>query len=227
MIATVDIADLGVGGTVRSLLRRPKPANVRGLRWADAVVLAQLASKRPPALRRAGLLAFWDDDDAAQEFRASDPIGRRFAEGFHATLRPLRAFGSWPGLPPDLTDARSVPHEGPVMVLTLGQLRPTQIVRFLRTSRPAERSAKESSGMLWGTASARPPFLATISIWKDSAASMTYAFGRQRPQHSAAIAEQARKDFHRQSAFIRFAPVRIEGSVAGANPIPATILSAL
>ena len=225
MIATVAIADLGAAGTVRSLLRRPKPAEVPGLRWADVGVLAPLAMNRPPALRRAGLLAFWDDEDAAQEFAATHPVGRRFADGFHATLRPLRAFGSWPGLPPDLTDARSVPHEGPVMVLTLGQLHPTQIVRFLRTSRPAERSAKESSGMLWGSASARPPFFATISLWKDSAASMTYAFGRQRPQHNNAIVEQQRKDFHRQSAFVRFAPIHLDGSLDGANPLSASTLA--
>ena len=215
MIATVDIADLGVGGTVRSLLRRPKPAEVPGLRWAEVVVLAELATRRPPGLRRAALLAFWDDEGAATEFAGHHPIGRRFADGFHATLRPLRAFGGWPGLPPDLPDARSVPHDGQVMVLTLGQLHPTQIVRFLRTSRPAERSAKESSGMVWGTAAARPPFFATISLWKDSAASMTYAFGRQRPQHSDAIVEQQRKDFHRQSAFVRFAPIRMDGSLDG------------
>jgi hypothetical protein len=225
VIATVDIADLGAAGTVRSLLRRPKPANVPGLRWAEVVVTAQLAATRPPALRRAALLAFWDDEDAAQQFAHTHPIGRRFAGGFHASLRPLRAFGAWPGLPPDLTDARAVPHDGPVMVLTLGQLHPTQIVRFLRTSRPAERAAKESSGMLWGTASARPPFFATISMWRDSAASMTYAFGRGRPDHSAAIAEQQRKDFHRRSAFVRFAPIRVEGSLGGPNPIPATILT--
>ena len=72
----------------------------------------------------------------------------------------------------------------------------------------------------------QPPFFATISLWKDSAASMTYAFGRGRPQHSNAITEQARKDFHRQSAFVRFAPIRIDGSLGGANPLPAAIISA-
>jgi hypothetical protein len=215
VIATVDIADIGVGGTLRNVMRRPDATKVRGLRWADVAVCAALASKRPPSFRRAALLAFWDHEDEANAFHESDPIARRFADGLHATLRPLRAFGTWPGLSPDVPSARVVPHEGPVMVFTLGRLRMTQLVRFLRASRPAERSAKESSGMLWGTASARPPFVATISIWKDSASSMDYAFGHQRPQHSDAITEQRRKDFHRQSAFIRFAPIRVEGSIDG------------
>src|SRR5439155_1085061 len=82
----------------------------------------------------------------------------------------LRGHGAWPGLPPDLPAARAVPHDGPVVVLTLGRLRLSQVVRFLRASRPAEKSAVEASGMLWGTAAARPPFVATISLWEDTKA---------------------------------------------------------
>ena len=48
MIATVNIADLGALGTLRSLWHRPAPANVPGLRWLDTAVAVPLASKRPP-----------------------------------------------------------------------------------------------------------------------------------------------------------------------------------
>jgi hypothetical protein len=223
VIATVDLADVGVGGTLRTLARRPRPDDIPGLRWADAVVLAQLASSRPPAVRRAGLLAFWDDEGSADAFATAHPVGRRFAHGFHATLRPLRAFGSWPGLDPEIPAGRAVPHEGPVMVLTLGRLRPSQLLRFLKASRPAEKAALDDPGMLWGTASARPPFFATVTAWESSQAAAAYAYARQRPQHSDAITEQQRKDFHRRSAFIRFAPVRLTGALGGPNPIsPAT-----
>jgi len=51
----------------------------------------------------------------------------------------------------------------------------------------------------------------TISIWKNSQTTAAYAYGQKRLQHSKAIAEQERKDFHRQSAFVRFAPLRAEG----------------
>jgi hypothetical protein len=223
VIATVQLADLGTTGTIRTLLRRPTTDQVRGLRWAEVAVLAPLATTRPPRLRRAGLLAFWDDEHAADDFAESHPIGRRFAGGFRATLGPLRAFGAWPGLPSDLPDARAVPHDGPVVVVTLGRLRLSQAVRFVRASRPAERAAVGAEGMLWGTAAARPPFVATVSVWESSQASAAYAFGPGRP-HSNAIAAQRRKDFHRQSAFVRFAPLRIEGALAGPNPLSAAVI---
>lgn len=120
MIAALDLADLGATRTVRTLLRRPAPGSVPGLRWADAAVLAQFASSRPPRLRRAALFAFWDDEDAADEFAATHPAGQRFAGG--------------------------------------------------------------------------------------------------------AIAEQQRKDFHKQSAFVRFAPMSATGSLAGPNGLSASTL---
>jgi hypothetical protein len=221
VIATVDIADVGVAGLYAAVKGRPRAGDVPGLRWADVAALVPLGTARPPKLHRAALVAFWDDEGAAQAFAATKPDAGRFSGGFHATLRPLRAFGSWPGLPGDIPRSRSVPHEGPVVVLTLGRLRLSQLPRFIRASRPAERSAVTSDGIIWGTAAARPPFVATISIWADSDASAAYAFSRQRPDHSNAIAAQQRKDFHRQSAFVRFAPVHVEGALGPPNPLAA------
>ena len=107
MIATVDIADLGVRRTLRSLRNRPTPMTVPGLRWLDTAAAVPLASKLPPGLRRTVMIAFWDDEDVAAGFMRDHPFGQRFAgNGFHAVLRPLRAFGVWPGLPDDVPRAR-------------------------------------------------------------------------------------------------------------------------
>ena len=222
MIATLQMAEVGPVGTLRSLLQRPKPAAISGLRSAETAVLAPLAMSGPPSVRRAALIAFWDDEAAFDRFLHNDPLGRRFAGGFQARLRPLRAFGAWPGLPVDVPAGRAVQHDGPVIVLTLGRLRLSQTVRFLRTSRPAERAALAHEGLIWGTAAARPPFVATVSMWKDTAAAAGYAYGQQRPAHSDAITEQRRKDFHKQSAFIRFAPLRVEGALSGPDPLAAS-----
>jgi hypothetical protein len=219
VIATVQLADLGPAGTLRAMMRRPRPSGTPGLRAAEVAVFAPLALSGPPPIRRAGLIAFWEDDDAFDSFLDNDPIGQRFAGGFQARLRPLRAHGSWPGLPPDIPSSRAVQHDGPVVVLTLGRLRISQAVRFLRASRPAERAAAAHSGMIWGSAAARPPFVATVSIWQNTHVTAAYAYGRQQPAHREAISEQQRKDFHRQSAFIRFAPTRLEGTLRGANPL--------
>lgn len=210
MIATVDIADVGF---VRTLLRRRSLRDVEGLLWADIVAVVPLASKRPPRLRPAATLAFWDRQDQADAFGTEHPLGRRFADGYHVTLRPLRATGTWPGLPVDLPTSPAVSHDGEVMVLTLGRLRTTQIARFLRASRPAERAAGEADGFVWGTAMARPPVVATFSAWDGGAAAHAYAHGTDQAEHANAIAAQRRKDFHRESAFIRFAPVEVRGSL--------------
>ena len=224
MIATVQVADLGPAGTLRTVVRRPKLRRTPGLRAAEAAVFAPLALSGPPPVRRAGLIAFWDDEAAFDRFLERDDVGQRFAGGFQARLRPLRAHGSWPGLPDDVPTSRAVDHDGPVVVLTLGRLRVSQVVRFLRTSRSAERAALDQDGMIWGSAAARPPFVATVSIWQDARVTASYAYGRQQPAHSDAISEQQRKDFHRQSAFIRFAPIRMEGELGGANPLVASAL---
>jgi hypothetical protein len=224
MIATIQVADLGAVRTMLALTWRPKPTHVPGLRSAQVAILAPLGLSGPPPIRRAGLIAFWDDDDAADRFIDSDPISQRFSGGLRARLRPLRAYGSWPGLPADVPTSRAVPHDGPVVVLTLGRLRLSQTGRFLRTSRPAERTAAADEGMLWGSGAARPPFVATMSIWKDAQATAAYAYGHQQSAHPEAIAEQRREDFHRQSAFIRFAPTRLEGTLGGRNPITASAI---
>jgi hypothetical protein len=226
MIATVQLADLGPVGALRAVMRRPRLDDTPGLRSAEVAVFAPLALSRPPPVSRAGLIAFWDSDDAFDRFLDRDPIGKRFAGGFQARLRPLRAHGSWPGLPSDLPTTRAVQHDGRAVVLTLGRLRISQAVRFLRTSRPAERAALASDGMIWGTAAVRPPFVATVSIWQDARVTAAYAYGRQQPAHSDAIREQERKDFHRQSAFIRFAPIRLEGNLGGTNPLVASEIAA-
>ena len=224
MIATVQVADVGPGPAVRNVLRPPPMEDVPGLRWAQTALFAPLAASGPPPLRRIGLFAFWDDDHAFERFVADHAAAERFTGGLSARLRPLRTHGSWPGLPDDLPRSRIVPHAGPVVVFTLGRLHLGQTVRFLRTSRPAERAAVAHPGMVWGSAAARPPFVATVSIWSDSESDMDYAYGQQAPAHHDAIEAQRRKDFHRHSAFVRFAPTELTGSLTGRNPLAAADL---
>jgi hypothetical protein len=62
-------------------------------------------------------------------------------------------------------------------------------------------------------------------MWRSSKDAATYAYGRQQPGHPEAIVEQRRKDFHKQSAFIRFAPIRVTGELVGRNPLPAGVVT--
>jgi hypothetical protein len=220
MIATIDVADIGIRSTLRALRHRPTPIDVPGLRWLDIAPAVSLASKRPPGLRRAVLFAMWDDENAAAAFADTHPLAARFApNGFHAVLRPLRAFGTWPGLPDTVPRTRVTQHDGPVIVTTFGRLRMSQTLRFFRASRPAERAAIGADGFVWGTAAARPPFLATLSVWNSDEAAAAYAYRDAHAGHPQAIARQRRKDFHHQSAFIRYAMVSTSGTLPGVAPL--------
>jgi hypothetical protein len=221
MIASVHVADVGKRAALGLLRKVPKPGSIQGLRKANVAVCAPLGTSRLPRpdLGRVGLVAFWDDDAALDAFLSHHPLAARLAGGWHVRLAPLRAFGSWPGLPADTPRPRKVDHDGPAAVLTLGRLRLTQAVRFLRTSAKAEARVVGSPGLTWASGMARPPFVATCSLWESSDALADYAYGADRPAHPDAITEDRRKGFHHESAFIRFRPYASEGRLDGRNPL--------
>jgi hypothetical protein len=228
MIASVHLADVGARSALSVLRKPPRPASTAGLRHATAALAAPLSgSFRPsPDLGRIGLVAFWDDDDALDRFLADHPTAATLARGWHVRLEPLRASGTWPGLPSDVPTTRTVEHDGPAAVLTLGRLRLTQAVRFLRTSAKAEASVVVAPGLTWATGLGRPPFVATCSLWQTTQALSTYAYGHRERAHPGAIAAQQTKPFHHESAFIRFRPYGSTGSLDGSNPLAETWMSA-
>jgi hypothetical protein len=228
MIASVHIVDVGARSALAIARKAPAAGSIAGLRHADVGVAAPLVDKvlPIPQFARAGLLGFWDDDAALDGFLSDHPLAAKFASGWHVRLAPLRAFGTWPGLPSDVPAQRNVEHEGPVAVLTLGRPRTSQLVRFLRTTAKAAGSAIASPGMMWGTALARPPsFVATCSLWESTRAVSTYAYGHRDPGHPDAIATDQSKPFHHESAFIRFRPYDAGGSLSGKNPLSAALMA--
>jgi hypothetical protein len=173
-----------------------------------------------PQFGRVGLVAFWEDAEAVERFIADHPVAERLAGGWRATLEPLRAHGAWPGLPSSVPAERATEYAGPSVVLTLGRLRLRRSVEFFRTSNRAERSVVKAPGLVWATALARPPFVATCSLWDSTRSLMTYAYGHADPGHPDAIAVGAAKPFHVRSAFIRFRAISSEGSLdGGRNPM--------
>jgi hypothetical protein len=221
MIASVHVADVGIRSALAVLRKAPRPESVAGLRRADVANAAPLRRSPIPApqLGRVGLIAFWDDDDALDRFLADHPVARRLRAGWHARLQPLRAFGTWPGLPTDIPRPRAVTEEGPAVVLTLGRLRLSQAVRFLRVSAKAGGASLGAPGLTWATGLARPPFVATCSLWQSAEAATAYAYGQSEAPHPAAITADRGKPFHHQSAFIRFRPYASAGRLDGKNPL--------
>ncbi|MEY2424259.1 MAG: hypothetical protein QOI95_4326 [Acidimicrobiaceae bacterium] len=228
-VVSVHIADVGRGAALRLLSKRTALAGVPGLRNANIGAATPLSTSLlpSPSFRRVGLIAFWDDDAAIESFLRSDSRAARFADGWSARLEPLRMFGSWPGLPDDINRSRHTDYDGPALVLTFGRLRLTQTVRFLRASAKAAGAAIAAPGAVWATALARPPFVATCSIWESARALSSYAYGTNDRGHPDAMESDSAKPFHRRSAFVRLRPYRVEGSLGGANPLAAGALAAV
>ena len=227
MIASVHLANIGAGSALGVVRKAPRAGSTEGLLHANVALAAPLSrSVRPaPDFGRVGLIAFWEHDDALDRFLADHPMAAKLADGWRVRLEPLRAHGSWPGLPSDVPTTRVVEYEGPAVVLTLGRLRLSQTARFLRTSAKAEARVIEAPGLIWATGLARPPFVATCSLWQSTRALSTYAYGNSEPAHPDAIAADEAKPFHHQSAFIRFRPYGSEGGLDGRNPLPQTWMS--
>jgi hypothetical protein len=221
MIASVHVADVGPRAALAMLGRPPKPTRTPGLRHANVASAAPLGRSVLPSpdLGRIAFVAFWDDDQAVDRFLADHPFAAKLQGGWHARLEPLRAHGAWPGLPPEVPATRKTEYEGPALVLTLGRLRLSQAVRFLRTSAKAEGAVVGSPGLVWATGLARPPFVSTCSLWESTQALSTYAYGDRHAPHPDAIAVDQAKPFHKMSAFIRFRPYGTRGHLEGRNPL--------
>lgn len=219
--ASIHIVDVGLWASLGLLLKRVRPQSITGLRHAEAGQAGELSgSLRPkPTLGRVAFIGFWDDHDALDCFARDHPLGQQLGSGWHARLDPLRQSGSWPGLDDEVSGRRHTSYDGPALVLTLGRLRLTQAVRFLRTSANAEAAATAAPGAIWASAIVRPPFVATCSLWESTHALASYAYGKRDPGHPDALDADAAKPFHHRSAFVRFRPYHVEGHLLGANPL--------
>jgi hypothetical protein len=222
MLASVHVADVGSRRCLSASPARVTSASVPGLRWARPYIAQPLRRGMlpSPGFGRLALLAFWDGADALDAFEADHPFATNFTDGWRVRMTPQRAFGTWPGLDPDLPHRRRLDQSGPAVVLTLGRLRTSQTVRFLRTSAKAEAAALDAPGFIWGTGLARPPFVATCSLWSGEDAIAAYAFDGAGAHPGVITADRARP-FHHQQAFVRFRPVAESGALDGTNPLAA------
>jgi hypothetical protein len=225
MIVSLHLADLNKRSAFRLTRTRLDPAMVQGLRYAEITTAAPLSGRLLPRpnLGRVGLLAGWDDEPALEAFLADHPLAARLAHGWHVRLEPTRVSGTWPQLPG--LPATEVPMDDmePAAVLTLGHLKLSQTLRFLRASAAAEGLAVRQPALLASTGLARPPRLvATFSLWRSTAAMRAYARGEHEREHLAAVHAHADRPFHHASAFVRFRPYAAVGQWDGRDPLAVT-----
>jgi len=223
MILSVHLANGGFGPPKRA----PAPEDAPGLLYAETMSPADLGNRLPvPKPGRLGMVAAWEEDAALDAFLADHKLGRRVASGWHVRLRPLRASGSWSRLPALERCQEDGEDDEPVAVITLGRLRLSQGIRFLRTSRPAEKAALGAPGLLASTGMARPPLVCTFSLWRSVAEMRDYAYGGAGESHVTAIREHQGKPFHKESIFARFQPYLSAGEWDGRDPLADVVLPA-
>ncbi|HTQ68649.1 MAG TPA: hypothetical protein VMI13_08145 [Solirubrobacteraceae bacterium] len=213
MIASLHMRELESSVALRTLVKG-RIGGVSGL-LAGEVVLASPLTERllpRPDRHRVAAFAFWTDEEALERFQEEHEAGIVLAAGWQMRMQPMRIFGSWRGL--EAIEGCPVPMDPdePVAALTLGRLRPSQVVRFLKASARAERDALAGGAMLASSGLARPPRLvSTFSVWHSFAAMREYIAGSGADGHRQAVRSHAERPFHSESAFVRLRPLEASG----------------
>lgn len=210
---TVHLGEPGLTEAAKLLREGPDPDRIEGMRWAEVGAVVEFTPGPGPSVpyvSRVALVATWDGDEAVDHFLEVVPAARRF--DWHLRMEPVRASGAWASLPGVPRRDEVLGPDDAVAVTTLAYTRPSQLPRFARTSMPAERAAGESPEASITIGIVRPPrFVATFSLWRTVAAMRAFAHPEGGGPHRDAIAENRRKSFHDEEAFIRARPCHEQG----------------
>lgn len=226
MLHSFHLALLSPSLTMRMLRRGPRAA---GLRHAECLALMRLGSPAVSLermqLRRLAMFAQWEDESALERFLAEDELGQRLGDGWHVRLRYLRRYGEVAALAGLPARAGGWDLEEPIVAVTLARLKLPELPRFLKWGRPVERLVAHHPGATFATAAIRPPrTFSTFTIWRSVRAMTDMVHGRsavpQAHTHAVAMAEQHRRDFHHESAFMRFRPLSEHGTWEGRSLLP-------
>ncbi|MGY6501101.1 MAG: hypothetical protein ACXIVQ_09465 [Acidimicrobiales bacterium] len=229
MIHSYHLAELPGHTNAGILVRPPTAASVEGLQHADCLALmrfgAPIVSPSRLQLRRFAMFAQWDDEASLDRFLGNHPLGRRLAEGWHVRLQYLRRFGSLAGMGDLPVTAGEWDNEEPIVAITVARIKFPQLARFLKWGRPVERLITDHPAAVFSTGAFRPPrTVSTFSIWRTVREMADMVHGRSDVPHAevhdVAMAEQRRKDFHHESAFMRFRPLAVHGTWHGSRLVP-------
>lgn len=224
MIHSFHLAEVPARVGVGALVRPPTRLAVAGLAHAECVALmrfgAPIVSPDRLQLRRIGVFAQWDDEGSLERFLAEHPLGRRLAAGWHVRMRYLRRYGAIAALGDLPVTTGGWDPEEPIVAVTVARMKLPQVPRFLRWGKPVELLIAEHPAAVFSTGAHRPPrTVSTFSIWRSVREMTDMVHGRSDVAHAdvhrVAMAEQRRRDFHHESAFLRFRPVAEHGEWQG------------
>jgi hypothetical protein len=226
VIHSFHLAELPAMVTASMLVRPPTRSSTPGLRHAECMAMMRfgtpILSPRRLQLGNAAVFAQWDDEAALDRFLADDPLGRRLAEGWHVRLQYLRRFGAIAALGDLPAVAGEWDDDEPIVAVTVARLKMPQVPRFLRWGKPVELLIANHPAAVFSTGAHRPPrTISTFSIWRSVREMNEMVHGHSdvpsAEVHKVAMAEQRRRDFHHESAFMRFRPLAEHGTWKGAR----------
>ncbi len=222
MHVTIDLLRFGLGRAQRELgvlWRHLPPA-----RFARALLIADLTTVPAPMARytEIGCFAVWEDAAARAAFDRSAPLAARWAgarEHLTLALEPVKSHGSWLGGDP-IAASGNGRVDGPVVVQTLGRLRPRGVVPFWRTNPAIVRHLNASDGMLWHQGWSDHAFGAgTLSLWRSGKDATRFAYGGD--EHRRGITGVRQDDWSVETHFVRHRLLEARGTWRGrALPLP-------
>ncbi len=182
--------------------------------------------------RHWGLLATWDDEDAAAAFEDSPTArawGRLQDERLRLRLRPVASRGTWSGREPfgrpvprrpAADTAAGTPAAGPAPVasITRARIRTLKNRSFWRAVPPVSTDLHQVPGLRLAVGVGEAPvgLQGTVSLW--SGADALTAFAHRRAAHARVVAETASRGWYAEELFARFDVLDVEGTHAGRAP---------
>ena len=177
-----------------------------------------------PNLDRYGLMAVWENIDAAAAFFEQHSLWtgyeQRSAELWTVQLAPLKSQGLWDGkMPFDYVPDNMPGDEAPVAVLTRASISWLKTRRFWQFVEPTSAALAQAAGVRAAIGLGELPVVrqATFSVWESAQAMQQYAYRDVR--HREVIVLTRREKRYSEEMFARFRVLSSAGTLDGVDPL--------
>jgi hypothetical protein len=181
------------------------------------------ADTKPPwTPGRVSVMAFSDSLDALDRIDREmlAPVSHGARERWRVVMETVKVHGDWFGFIPDTTEAAPLDLGEPVVVMINGVLRARYLPHFTRDNARIGKELATAPGYLGGLGLSDTMLTTTsFSCWNTWRESRAFAFGAG--HHATAYKADKDQQRHSTEFFVRFRPLRSEGSLDGSDPLAA------
>ncbi len=202
---------------------RPQLARIPGIRFWKLLGSGHGSGfSLRPNWARYGLLAVWENADAAERFFSHSALMhayRRHADEIWTVhLQPLEVHGRWSGMNPFFPLTPPI-KTGPIAVLTRATIRLNRLRAFWNAVPATSQAIVRAAGLLASVGLGEAPLFrqATFSLWRSVGDMETFAF--RTAAHREAMRRTRDENWYCEELFARFAPVASEGTWNGRDPL--------